>query len=157
QRGVAREVLAAQTHGASRRSRAPRCTLPEEIGVPNPLEVLPMILLHDEPGVICVPRRLREGRDPVAAPPVELVQGGIVEWNVGAEEQAERRARVGARVERQWRLDVRQTDTAEGQSEGITRDDRRARRLELDWWADRRRRPVGDPADQRVAGRVADL
>src|SRR5262245_30565731 len=94
-------------------SRSTTRDLPEDLSVPDALQVEPMVLLSDEARPVRIARRLGEGRDPVARARVQLVQRGIVEWHVGTEEEAEDRARVGAGVQRDRRFDVRQADAAE--------------------------------------------
>src|SRR4030095_3324203 len=94
-----------------RRRRHPD-DLSEQLRVPDALQVLAVIPLTDEARPVGIARRLGELRDPVAASRIELVQRRIVERDVGAEEPAEHRSRVRARVERERRLDVWSADAA---------------------------------------------
>src|SRR4030095_4405232 len=139
-----------------RRRRHPD-DLSEQLRVPDALQVLAVIPLTDEARPVGVARRLGELRDPVAASRIELMQRRIVEWDVGAEELAEHRARVRAGVEGERRPDVGESEPAERQPEGVAGDDRGAGGGELDRRPDGRRRAVGHPPDERVAGRIADL
>src|SRR5262245_25360208 len=140
-----------------RRSGPHRTDLSEQLRVPDALQVEPVVPLADEAGLVGIARRLREGRYPDAAPRVELAQGGVVERDVCAEEPAEHRSRVRARVERERRLDVGQANAPERQPERVAGDDRRAGGGELDRRPYGRRRAVGHPPDERIAGGIADL